>query len=315
MNLSKEQIYKMISGVYQKNADKAVIRKVRKICEPLLNEYTFVFIDDDFKIHATAKGFEMFSFLDVNIRRPSKTGDYPTFVWRKKSFSSFLIEIQYTVTRIIHNRTIREKPSYDFTRLSDEINEHIKNVALISETKYVKPLKAEESTADEILFIFDKLSSTLCYRYNHPVVPEIIAVDCLNVDRKIILPVHYCKFCKKYCIGRITLEIFEKNYGKLIIEKRMLDDYGGFQNFRSESKLHSLGYNVINGEMTESERHKLLVYLLESRKISYLEICSTIEGNIQLFKDSYRHSLAVKKWKEDLKFIGKYMIRAKENEK
>ena len=63
--------------------------------------------------------------------------------------------------------------------------------------------------------------------------------------------------------------------------------------------------------MSDSERQNLLALLLERGRMPYLEMCSTIEQNIQLFEGSPRHQLAVTKWKKDLKFIGDYVLRSK----
>ena len=62
--------------------------------------------------------------------------------------------------------------------------------------------------------------------------------------------------------------------------------------------------------MSEEARRSLLVYLLDHKRITHFEICSTIEQNIRLFQFSYRHQLAVTKWKSDLKYIGDYIINS-----
>ena len=59
--------------------------------------------------------------------------------------------------------------------------------------------------------------------------------------------------------------------------------------------------------MKDATRHDLLISLIESGEISYLEVCATIEQNIKLFENSPKHQMAVIKWMQDLKFIGNYV--------
>lgn len=84
--------------------------------------------------------------------------------------------------------------------------------------------------------------------------------------------------------------------------------------FSAESKLHSLGYNVIKGNMSETERERLLIHLIDNNLISYVELCATIEQNINIFKNSYIHRFAVEEWKTDLKAIGNYILKHPEKQ-
>lgn len=94
-------------------------------------------------------------------------------------------------------------------------------------------------------------------------------------------------------------------------KRRAEESDSNFIGFQQESKLHQYGYNVIDGKLSSDERLDLLISLIESKRMSYIEICSTIENNIQIFSSSYRHQLAVRKWKDDLKAIGDYIIKNK----
>jgi hypothetical protein len=77
-------------------------------------------------------------------------------------------------------------------------------------------------------------------------------------------------------------------------------------NLLRESKLHQLGYNVVEGNMTAFERQNLLVTLLNGKYISFFEIVSTIEQNIRMFQSHYKMQNAVQKWRHDLKFINEF---------
>lgn len=289
--------------------DNLARRDVRKACEPLLNKHLHIFSEKYNRIFANAYGFSAFSFFCVPL---SPTND---FVFKQISFSAFLVEIERAVIRIIYRWKSKETPCYDLENLAKEINSHIENLAKNKRKEYLENSTEQKATTNATLFLFDRLSSTRCYKSNHPVMPKSFVADLINDRGKIALPVHYCNYCKKYFIGKKTLSLFEKTYGKLFVEKRMACELDNdFTNFRTESKLHRLGYNVIEGDMTKEERQKRLIYLLEHNKISYLEICSTIEQNILMFKNSYRHAYAITKWQEDLKFIGDYILATKRNE-
>ena len=121
---------------------------------------------------------------------------------------------------------------------------------------------------------------------------------------KVTFPVHYCTHCQKYFIGEKTLQLFEKNYGKMRIVRKAMgesDDFSGELN--AESKLHQLGYNVSDGKSDE-ERQALLKYLLKKNYISYFEMARIIEWNIN---HAQNKPYARPKWESDLKFIGEYI--------
>ena len=285
--------------------DNMARKEVRCLCEPVINKYLYLFTLQQESISATAEGFRVFSFLDVSHTGPLKQNiKYITL-------QEFLEYIQLAVTRILHNWIIKEKPKYAFERLSAEINSRIESLAKAKASACKVDTLSFAPATTAPLYLFDMLSSTLCYRNDHPVVPARFVADLVNGTGKIILPVHYCNYCEKYFIGIRTLAQFETDYGKLIVDRRKISDIdGGFSSFRTESLLHQLGYNVIDGSMSEEERRRLLVDLLDRECITYLKMCSTLEHNIRLFQFSYRHQLAVAKWKSDLKYIGDYVINS-----
>lgn len=310
----KEQFYEQNDAdktLWPMDLDKMARKEVRVLCEPLINQYLYLFTQDEKHIFATAYGFQIFSFLHV-----TAIPEQMKFDFRYVSFKEFLEYLQTVVARILHNRIIRDKPKYAFERLTVEIDNRINSIAKEkASTCKINATCVEAATAAP-LYLFDVLSSTQCYRQNHPVVPARFVADFANGNGQLILPVHYCNYCNKYFIGTKTLAQFEKDYGKVIVERRkMTDDGDVFSGFRTESKLHQLGYNVIDGNMSEEERRRLLVYLLDHNRISYLDMCSTIEQSIRLFENSYRHQLAVSKWKSDLKYIGDYVISSQAGER
>lgn len=283
-------------------------RKIaKKLCEPLFNKYTHLFTDHSGKLHANAYGFQSFRFTYIN------TDVYLRIQIKHISFSMFLNQLQNIIALILHKRIVHEKFYYKIEDSYSDINNRIKSIVSNRTASLLNTNNSHIFTTNEILYIFQTLSSTSCYKNNHPVVPSRFIADFSDGSGKIMLPVHFCYHCQKYFIGKITLSLFEKRFGKFIVQKRRYEEAeNSFDNYRLESKLHELGYNVINGEMSDNERQNLLIFLLEHDRISYLEMSSTIEQNITLFRNSYRHQLAVLKWERDLKFIGEHVMKKKE---
>lgn len=277
-------------------------KEVRRACEPVMNRHLHYFADGYTKIFANAYGFQVFDFL--NIKR--QAGRNLTFDMYFVSFDDFLVQLQIAVTRIIHNWKLQDQPKYAFERLQEEINNHI--LAYVQNNTVVKILSSNETTQviEEVLYIYENLSSTTCYIKKHPVNEACFVSNFSVGSGKIVLPVHYCQKCKKHFIGRTTLELFEKNYGKLLIQRKPLDETEDlFASFNMESYLHQLGYNVSDGR-TDRERQTYLVMLLKNNRITYLDMVRCIELNIRIHSNK---PVAVEKWKRDLKFIGDYIVQ------
>lgn len=237
-------------------------KEVRRACEPAMNRHIHIFVDGYTKIFANAYGFQVFDFLNVKRRK----GRIPTLDMYFVSFSDFLVQLQITVTRIIHNWKLRNQPKYAFARLQEEINNHI--LTYVQNNTVVEILSSDETTqvTEKVLYIYENLSSTTCYINKHPVNEDCFASNFAVESGKIILPVHYCQKCKKHFIGRTTLELFEKYYGKLLIQRKQLDETeNSFASFNMESYLHQLGYNVSNGR-TDKERQAYLAMLLKKQQ-------------------------------------------------
>lgn len=279
-------------------------KEVRRACEPVMNRHLHIFADGYTKIFANAYGFQVFDFLNINRQKDRSLAFDMYFV----SFADFLVQLQVAVTRIIHNWKLQDQPKYAFERLQEEINNHI--LAYVQNNTVVKILSGNETTqvTQEVLYIYENLSSTTCYINKHPVTEDCFVSNFAVGSGKIVLPVHYCQKCKKHFIGRTTLELFEKNYGKLLIQRKQLDETENlFASFNMESYLHQLGYNVSDGR-TDRERQTYLAMLLKNNRITYLDIVRCIEQNIRIHSNK---PVAVEKWKRDLRFIGDYIVQNK----
>lgn len=302
---NNEEKYPLLSKTW----DELCIRDVRKKFEPYMQKYLYLYTSEYDEIFSYAYAFNDFSFIDKD-KRTNKFNSKTPFVLGFKSFEAFLYEFQVVITIIDWRKKYVKDSNHTIQKSWEQINHKINNIVK-EKLKDCQDVSVEvPSNKDNTLYIFENLQNVSCCRKNHPIVPARYVAVVAKSATKISLPVHYCDCCNKFFIGSKTLSVFEKTFGKLIIEKKDISEMeSNFGYFSPESKLHSLGYNVIDGNLNENERANLLVYLVENNLISYAELCATIEQNINIFKNSYRHQLAVAKWKVDLKSIGEYVLK------
>lgn len=221
------------------------------------------------------------------------------------SFKAFLNYLNTFVTECVYRRELREGSLTKADEIFNNINQNILNHAAHCKAEIItKSLPAQEAVTGSPVYVYRALASTKCHREHHDVRPAVYPVKLLNQDAYLRLPIHYCNNCEHYFVGATTLSLFEKNYGKFIVQKkRYSDSDSDFNNMRIESRLHQCGYNVIDGELTETERQALLKSLISSGAFTYFEICSNIEQNIRRFSGTERYTMAVYKWKQDLRYI------------
>lgn len=286
--------------------DSLTAQKVIPLCFNLINKHIYLFTDEHDIFLPDIKAFtHTFTFLD-----PPNSYNAYSYYAKYISFPDFLIRMECVATRTLYNLTKQSNSEITNREIREKTNLRIANKAIHSSRQLLLSADCKESPTNDILYLFDILSSTSCYKFKHPVTPAKYIVSRMDGTGLVALPVHYCTYCKKYFIGIQTLNVFEKDFGKFIVQKRnYYEDELGFIHFNSESVLHQLGYNVVDGNMTEDERRHLLTYLLEHKEISYFEMCSTIERDIRIFQYSDRHQKAVSKWKDDLRYIGEYVAK------
>lgn len=123
-----------------------------------------------------------------------------------------------------------------------------------------------------------------------------------------ILPATYCNQCQKYIMLK---DDFDKIEGIILCE--VIDETtnenessGGFSSSDKQSELYRHGYNVqAKKGLSETQRHIILLSLINSNKIGKGEICSYLGGLIEKYQPIPKFSEAVKKWKDDRDFVAK----------
>lgn len=76
-----------------------------------------------------------------------------------------------------------------------------------------------------------------------------------------------------------------------------------FDDFNTESYLHSLGYKVGATGLSEYQRRKLLKRVLDEGKISKYDVIETLERNISVFGHRSDRQKAVPDWRDNLRYI------------
>lgn len=123
-----------------------------------------------------------------------------------------------------------------------------------------------------------------------------------------ILPATYCNQCQKYIMLK---DDFDKIEGIILCE--VIDETtnenessGDFSSSDKQSELYRHGYNVqAKKGLSETQRHIILLSLINSNKIGKGEICSYLGGLIEKYHPIPKFSEAVKKWKDDRDFVAK----------
>ena len=279
--------------------------EVRKLFEPLLNKYLYLFSNEYDHIFASAYSFEHFNFFYT---RGMKYIAIP--------FDDFCKSIEDVYIDILYKWKSNQNPNITKSAIFKLINARIQILTALEQKKILLPsISACSFPQNNILWVMSSLSSTTCYKQKHSITPKSYIAPLMDSINCITLPVHYCETCCKYFIGDKTLREYEKHYGKVLVVKQRYKDSSAsnstfFSNFNPESTLHQYGYNVRSNGLTESTRRNLLINLIEKNQLSYHKICRTIEQSISLFQGNPQYTQAISKWKSDLKFIGDY-IRSK----
>ena len=126
--------------------------------------------------------------------------------------------------------------------------------------------------------------------------------------------VNYCMHCRMYFIGYQEYQSYVERYGPLlgkiaIFVQDVQDIHDrGFGQIASESILHTCGYTVRQGSLTEQERRRVLANIMDREIAS--KIC--VMEHIQFFINSHYNRLnferAVSKWQDDLDWVRNYHI-------
>lgn len=227
---------------------------------------------------------------------------------KRKNFTDFLRDFQIWISKYIYCKQHSNSDrlySWAYDSQINIINDYVKQY--VEEHSLLEIYDAGDELLESdyhTLYVYDNLSSVGCRVNHHALDAKCIVCGLTSSNQYVKLPVHYCSDCDKVFIGRTTLKLFEKEYGKLTMKRKNLDGNTGLSSLSPESVLYQYGYNVSDGR-TDKERQDLLLTLLEKGLVKYDVMVACLEFNIKVHTN---HPEAVGKWIRDLKFIGNHVI-------
>ena len=290
---------------------------IKEMCRERFRQFLYEFCNENFEIFANnnpaeaIKDLNLYAFWfmdhkDVRHTVTDKDGNTRHVFGIRAyciSFSRFIQYIEYFIVRAI--LSVKQKTDKRITEdeVFEEVDFRIGVVAKVKREKYITEC-AEETREPAVLYVFSSLHSITCNLNNHIIEPYECTIPLLAEAKQITIPAHRCKECEKVFIGEQTLKEYVKEYGWLFARRISDNSSPEYSWFALESKLHSLGYNVVEGEMTTQKRRQLLELLIQRKAITYFEACRDIENAINMFCNRRNFASAVEKWRSDLRFIG-----------
>ena len=290
---------------FPSKADDACRSQVRQVLEGFLSSHTSFFSRDYDKLHINAYGLNGFSILDV------RHGNQPLQITvRFITFHSFLEELFGIVVRVLALRRNRQNPYVEFDSIYEEVNLHIDSLAAQYRKRIVATPANKKVSEDNYLFVYSQFSLLSCNQKKHTIVSDTFCAEKLDGTGFYNLPIHRCATCGRKFIGKYTLDFYQKEFGKIraaVQKDQTTDNPSAFEGLKTESELHSKGYNVVEGQMSETERRDLLICLLQSGEMTYFEICRDIKNAIHTQQHLPFRTPAIAKWKSDLEFLSQYI--------
>lgn len=130
-------------------------------------------------------------------------------------------------------------------------------------------------------------------------------VFCEKTRRLELLRMTYDESLDLYYVDPLIYRSFKQQYGLPIVSIHSPDD--GNREFRTESVLHQLGYNVNEKScLTAAERHEMLARFVD---LGFVTVSSIVNLLTMLIKRNGVQKAESKiKWQEDLAFISNYKV-------
>lgn len=275
----------------------------------------FMFLDEQ-KIRSFeyAREFELAwiarGFMPLNDRHLKR--DDPLFEFRETviSLEKFVGYFKLMVFRAVYDELRKSDPSYTIFRARKEVEDCICERIKMRRDECIIPNNPKHPPTEKPLFLYHSLKLTGCRQNSHCLETRKYYARHIDGKNTVVLPAHYCKTCGRYLFGATSLSFFKESCGQFIVrtDRSYLGPAADWYSC-GESELHRLGYNVINGQLSLTERRNILVGILEGRQLSFFEIVATLEQNIRVFGNHNKMQAAVGKWKSDLMYINEYMLQ------
>lgn len=290
---------------FSDKADEACRSQVRQVLESFLSSHTSFFSRDYERLHINTYGLKSFSMLETT--RGARALQVTV---RGITFHSFLEELYMVVVRIIAQRRNRQYPGNEIDVVFKEVNQYIDSLAAQYRKRIPVTPANRTVSEDNHLFVYSQFSLISCNQKKHTIVSDTFCAEKLDGSGFYGLPIHRCVTCGRKFVGKYTLDFYQREFGEIRVSMHKdltTNNPSAFECLKPESELHALGYNVVEGQMSEAERRNLLIRLLQSGKMTYFEISRDIKNAIHTQQHLPFRAPAVTKWKSDLEFLSKYI--------
>lgn len=150
-------------------------------------------------------------------------------------------------------------------------------------------------------------------------VESVIADIPLEHNHNKIVPVNiqYCNRCKRYFTNKYSLEGYEERLGILLFY-RIHEDYTRDgrrikpSDFAETSILSDYGYTVRSGELSQTQRQRILRQILDDKAATKAYIINKLSEFINVRENRYdsdRFTNAIRCWKQDIHFVNEYNVK------
>ena len=153
-----------------------------------------------------------------------------------------------------------------------------------------------------------------CLKCEAKHLPNIMTSGTVRVKNCTGLPisinVERCEHCGRFYIDKESLDIYERKFGVLLMEREYENAIPQKYNrrkidFQEDTILSRCGYSA-KGDQNIIVRRAILSYILDHHKAEKWELMEILSGFIEF--RGYRCYKAVYLWEEDLEYVNNYLI-------
>ncbi len=246
--------------------------------------YIFFFISSDTRISDGTQYYKIYGYLtDVGRRAMLKaTSSGDTFYYDGYIYEVALVDIL--------NQT-----AYDSAL------KVLKNRASTFGSKPIMEKHKKTVEDEQVVYVYHKLNKVCS---NHRV--ETVTAETYNMmnESPARINVFHCLDCNKYFVNYDALQGYISKGVYPALNYKLEENT--FDRLKSVSKLMMYGYNVRQGELTESERRRILKLLVDTAIMSKRDIINDLQFLIGYNGKKSGNEGAKRRWQSDLQFISQY---------
>lgn len=165
--------------------------------------------------------------------------------------------------------------------------------------------KAEvKDGSNQHVYVYFKLNNK-CITNSHHI--ETVTAKTINVKTgaPAAINVFYCADCNKYFINYEALRNYITRGIYPGLRYTLVDNESG--GFNEMSDLMVYGYTVKEGMLSETERHNILSWIMDSGLISKADIIRDLQFKVNYNGKKVGNERAKEKWQDDIQFVSHYV--------